>query len=157
MNTQMDNRMARIWFTLIGLIAIAAILGGVWASLSFNNFGFITGGAPPDPLSPRERIIFNPADLQFYYIARTVFSTINLALLVILTETYAAIYIKTRSQFTIGLLIFSLVFLIKEVTSSPFVIGAFRFTLAGLGPFALLEPMLETAALSVLLYLSVKY
>ena len=45
----------------------------------------------------------------------------------------------------------------KEIASSPFVIGAFRFSLSGLGPFALIEPLLETAALSVLLYLSIEY
>jgi hypothetical protein len=86
-----------------------------------------------------------------------VFSTINIALLAILTETYAALYIKTRSQFTIGLLIFASVFLIKEITSSPFVTGAFRFSISGLGPFALIEPLFELAALSVLLYLSIEY
>ena len=156
MDNQMNNRKARIWFTLIGLIVIAAILAGVWAALSLEYLGFISGGAPASPFSPRQRPGVNPDDLQFYYIARTVFSTVNLALLVILTGTYAALYIKTRSQFTIGLLIFSLVFLMKEIASSPFVIGAFRFTISGLGPFALLEPLLEMAALSVLLYLSLK-
>ena len=84
-------------------------------------------------------------------------STINLALLIILIETYAVLYYKTRSQFTIGLLIFAVVFLIKDIASSPFVIGAFRFRLSGLGPFAFLEPLLELLALSVLLYLSIEY
>ena len=157
MENKMNNRKARIWFTLIGLVFVAAILAAVWAAVSFENFGFISQGAPTSPFSPRQRPGFNPADLQFYYVARTVFSTVNLALLVILTGTYAALYIKTRSQFSIGLLIFSLVFLMKEIASSPFVIGAFRFTISGLGPFALLEPLLEMAALSVLLYLSIKY
>jgi hypothetical protein len=37
------------------------------------------------------------------------------------------------------------------------VIGAFGFGLFGLGPFALLPDLFEFVALSVLLYLSVKY
>ena len=149
MNSQMNSRRSLIWFTIIGLIVIAGILAGVWA---FYNFERATSIFIPRPIQP-----INPGDLEFFYIARTAFSTVNIALLIILTETYAALYYKTRSQFTIGLLLFALVFLMKEVATSPFVLGVFRFYVSGLGPFALLEPMLETAALSVLLYLSIEY
>lgn len=149
MNNQMNSRRPVIWFTIIGLIVIAGILAGVWA---FYNFERATSIFIPRPIQP-----INPADLEFFYIARTAFSTVNIALLIILTETYAALYYKTRSQFTIGLLLFALVFLMKEVATSPFVLGVFRFYVSGLGPFALLEPLLETAALSVLLYLSIEY
>jgi len=149
MNNQMNSRRTLIWFTIIGLIVIAGILAGVWA---FYNFERATSIFIPRPIQP-----INPGDLEFFYIARTAFSTVNIALLIILTETYAALYYKTRSQFTIGLLLFALVFLMKEVATSPFVLGVFRFYVSGLGPFALLEPMLETAALSVLLYLSIEY
>jgi hypothetical protein len=145
----MNSRRPVIWFTIIGLIVIAGILAGVWA---FYNFERATSIFIPRPIQP-----INPADLEFFYIARTAFSTVNIALLIILTETYAALYYKTRSQFTIGLLLFALVFLMKEVATSPFVLGVFRFYVSGLGPFALLEPLLETAALSVLLYLSIEY
>jgi hypothetical protein len=150
MENQM-NRKSRIWL-IIGLIVVVAVLAGVWASYTFENFG--TPDFPFRPIQPPES---NPADLQFYYIARTVLSVINFALLIILIETYAVLYYKTRSQFTIGLLIFAVVFLIKDIASSPFVIGAFQFRLSGLGPFAFLEPLLELLALSVLLYLSIEY
>jgi hypothetical protein len=50
-----------------------------------------------------------------------------------------------------------MLFLIKDITWSPFVIGWFKFTLLGLGPFAMLPDMFETAALMVLFYLAVKY
>jgi len=156
MDNQMNNRRTKIWFIVIGLIVIAAVLAGVWAAFSYEPFGFISGGMPVLPFTPR-RVQFNPADLQLYYIARTVFSTINIALLALLTETYAIIYYKTRSQFTIGLLIFSVVFLIKEIAASPFVTGVFQFTISGSGPFALIEPLFEMMALSVLLYLSIRY
>jgi hypothetical protein len=130
------------------LIMVAGILSGLWAYFTFENRPlFIVRPIPS----------FNPGDLEFYYVARTAFSTVNIALLLILTETYAALYYKTRSNFTIGLLLFALVFLMKEIATSPFVVGFFQFTVGGLGPFALLEPLLETAALSVLLYLSVEY
>ena len=142
----MDSRRSVIWFTIIGLIVIAGILAGVWAFYNFHSL-FV----------PRRVQPINPADWEFFYIARTAFSTVNIALLLILTETYAVLYYKTRSQFTIGLLLFALVFLMKEVSSSPFVLGVFQFNPTGLGPFALIEPLLETAALSVLLYLSIEY
>lgn len=153
MNTQMNSRRSLIWFTIIGLIVIAGILAGVWA---FYNFETVTS-QPFYPFIQRAIQQPNPADLEFFYIARTAFSTVNIALLIILTETYAALYYKTRSHFTIGLLLFALVFLMKEVVTSPFVTGVLHFTPSGLGPFALLEPLLETAALSVLLYLSIEY
>jgi predicted membrane protein len=105
-------------------------------------------------LQPPEYI---PGDIELFYIARTVLSAVNITLLVVLIVTYASIYIKTRSEFTIGLLIFATVFLMKDLASNPFVIGAFGFRLYGLGPFALLPDLFEFVALTVLLYLSVKY
>jgi hypothetical protein len=149
----MKSKRSKIWFVVIGLIILAGILAGIYAYYTFENITLITIGA----FNPRPLPAYNPADLEFYYIARSMFSTINIGLLAILTATYAALYVKTRSQFTIGLLIFAAVFLMKEITSSPFVIGVFRFTISGLGPFALIEPVFETAALSVLLYLSIEY
>jgi hypothetical protein len=152
----MENKMDRkvkVWLLItIGLIVIA-VLAAFLASLILNSF-FDPSRFPFRPLQPSQ---FNPADFEFYYIAKTVVSTINIALLVFLTATYATIYSKTRSEFTIGLLIFASVFLIKEIAASPLVIGVFGFRLAGLGPFALLPDLFEFAALSVLLYLSVKY
>lgn len=144
MEKQMSRR-SSVWLPIIlGLIVIAA-LAAVWAVLTLNS-----------PLTPRPPPQFNPADLELYYIIRAVLSTVNIAILVFLITTYATLYSKTRSVFTIGLLIFASVFLMKDVLSSPYVIGAFRFQLAGLGPFALIEPLLELLALSVLLYLSLK-
>ena len=99
----------------------------------------------------------NPADIELYYVARTVFSTINIVLLIVLIINYAGIFLKTKSEFTIGLMLFGIFFLIKDITWSPFVIGAFGFGLFGLGPFAFLPDLFELTALSVLLYLSIKY
>jgi hypothetical protein len=134
---------------IIALIVIAGILAAIWAAYSYEN--------ATNPFAPRPRPQYNPYDLEFFYIARTAFYTVNIALLIILTETYAALYYKTRSQFTIGLLLFALVFLFREIATSPFVLGVLGFTLSGLGEFALIEPLLETTALSVLLYLSIEY
>jgi len=96
-------------------------------------------------------------DFAFFYLTNTIISSINIALLILLILNYTSIYIKTRSPFTIGLLIFAFVFLVRDVTSSPFITAMYGFRAYGLGPFAFLPSMFELVALSVLLYLSVKY
>ncbi len=99
----------------------------------------------------------NPADLELYYAARLVFSSINIVLLIVLIISYASIYIKTKSEFTIGLLLFAMFFLMKDIAWSPLVVALAGFNVFGLGPFAFLPDVFELVALSVLLYLSVKY
>ena len=89
--------------------------------------------------------------------AQTAISTVNVALLIFLLTTYIDIYRKTRSQFTFGLIIFSLVFLLRTLTANPLFMSVFGFRAFGLGPFALLPELFELVALSVLLYLSAKY
>ncbi len=151
MEKQMNRRFSVWLIIIVGLIIIAA-LAALWAILTLQ--AAYSSFFPFRPLPPAQ---YNPGDLELYYIARSVLSTVNIAILVFLIATYATLYSKTRSEFTIGLLIFASVFLMKDILSSPFVIGFFRFQIAGLGPFALIEPLLELLALSVLLYLSVKY
>jgi hypothetical protein len=70
---------------------------------------------------------------------------------------YISIYRKTRSEFTIGLIVFSIAFLMYALTSNPFMIMAFGFRPVGLGPFALLPDVFALGALAVLVYLSLKY
>ncbi len=99
----------------------------------------------------------NPADLELYYVARLVFSSINIVLLIILIVNYVSIYLKTKSEFTIGLLLFATFFLVKDIAWSPLVVALAGFNEFGLGPFAFLPDVFELTALSVLLYLSIKY
>jgi hypothetical protein len=109
------------------------------------------------PLS-RQPPQFNFADLQLYYVTRMIFSTINIVLLTVLVITYVSIYLKTRSGFTIGLLIFAAAFLVKDIAANPMfpsngIFGPGQFTLW----LIILPDFLELLALSVLVYLSVKY
>jgi hypothetical protein len=148
MKTQMNRNML-IWLVVLVTLIAVALLAGIWAVLTFYS--------PQAPWGQLPRPGNIPGDIEFFYIGKTVFSTLNIALLSFLMLTYADIYRKTRSPFTIGLLMFSIVFLMKEFTSNPMVIRASGFALFGLGPFALLPDLLEFIALTVLLYLSVKY
>ncbi len=134
---------------ILALIVAAAVMAAIWATLSFEQSPFTHIRTPP--------LGGVPGDFEYFYVLFTIISTVNIALLTMLTLLYGDIYIKTRSPFTVGLVIFALVFLVKDIASSPFVTGLFSFRAFGLGPFEFLPGLLETAALAVLIYLSVKY
>ncbi|MGE5533837.1 MAG: hypothetical protein ACM3UN_05755 [Bacillota bacterium] len=144
------NRTEKIVMLLAVLIALTAVAAILLASYqnSLRQAQF--------PFAPRQ-FHFNPADIELYYIARTVFSTINIVLTAILIANYVSLFLKTKSEFTLGLLLFASLFLIKDITWSPFIIGISGFSLFGLGPFAVLPDIFEMGALLVLFYLSIKY
>jgi hypothetical protein len=152
----MENRMnrnLRNWLILATLIVVTiwvAIVAVLWVTSTFR--------LPPYPWEPHRRPPENiRGDIELFYTVGTVISTINVTLSVFLLLIYVSIYRKTRSEFTIGLMIFSAVFLLNALVSNPLVIWAFGFGLFGLGPFALLPDLFTFGALAVLLYLSVKY
>jgi hypothetical protein len=146
------NKNTRIWLAVATLIVVA-ILTAVWASVAF--WSPISRWEPWEHRMPPPHEIAE--DIEFFYIAETVVSTINITLLIFLLITYISIYRKTHSEFTIGLIIFSLVFLLNALASNPSVMWVFGFQPFGLGPFALLPDLFTLGALAVLLYLSIKY
>jgi hypothetical protein len=149
MNTHM-NSSKKIWLiTILAFIAIA-LMAALWAS---HSFPFQSEEFTERHLPPSEIL----GDFEFFYIAQTVISTVNVSLLIFLLITYIDVYRKTQSQFTLGLIIFSLVFLLRTLTANPLFMSVFGFRAFGLGPFALLPDLFELVALSVLLYLSAKY
>jgi hypothetical protein len=154
---QMKNRMnksVRNWL-ILATLTVVAILATLWATSTF--------WLPPSPWRHREPPPYLPPpyeipeDIEFFYTAQTVVSTVNVTLSVFLLLIYVSIYRKTRSEFTIGLIIFSVVFILIALASNPLVIRAFGFWPRGLGPFAMLPDLFTCAALVVLLYLSAKY
>jgi hypothetical protein len=149
----MKNRMnkgMKIWLILATLIVVA-ILAALWASSTF-----LFPHYPPWEPRPRPPASI-PGDIQFFYTAETVVSTINATLLIILLITYISIYQKTKSEFTIGLIIFSMVLLLYALASNPIIMWIFGFHAFGLGPFAMLPDLFTCVALIVLLYLTIKY
>jgi len=148
MNQHM-NRNSKI-FAIIVVVIVVAILAAIWASSTFffTRLPFTRRVPPPGE---------NPLDLEFFYTAEAVVTTVNVTLSLILLVLYLNIYRKTRSDFTIGLIIFSAVFFLNALFSSPFVPFAFGFRPYGLGPFALVPGLFTFAALIVLLYLSLRY
>jgi hypothetical protein len=152
MNRNM-NKNRKIWVVITVTLIAVALLAALWASYSFL-FPFAPTEFPERRLPPSGEI---GGDFELFYVAQSVISTVNVALLVFLLTTYLDIYRKTRSHFTLGLIIFSLVFLLRTLTANPLFMWVFGFRAFGLGPFALLPDLLEFVALSVLLYLSAKY
>jgi hypothetical protein len=144
------NQKSRTWplLILLPILVVVAILAAIWATSTFWY--------PRLPWQPRPPYEI-PGDIEFYYIAKTVVSTINVTVLIFLLISYIDIYRKTRSEFTIGLIIFSATLLLYALVSNPLVISIFGFRIFGLGPFALLPDLFTFAALIVLLYLSIKY
>jgi len=149
---QMNSRMNTGTKNLLVLITVVvvAILAALWATSVF--------WVPRYPWELRPRPEENiRGDIEFFYTLKTVISTINVTLLVFLLFTYTSIYRRTRSEFTIGLILFSVVLLLNAFASNPFVMWLFGYRPFGLGPFAMLPDLFTFGALAVLLYLSIKY
>jgi len=111
---------------------------------------------PTDFMSPRPSRP-TPGDIELFYTLNAVISSINVMLLIFLLIGYIDIYRKTKSEFTIGLLIFSMTLLLYALSSNPLIHWLFGFHAFGLGPFTMLPDLFTCIALSVLLYLTFKY
>jgi hypothetical protein len=148
MNNHM-NKNVRNLIILVTLIVVA-ILAALWATSIFWFPRFPFEARPPPPNDIR-------GDIELFYTLETVVSTINVTLSIFLLVIYLDIYSKTRSEFAIGLTIFSAVFLLNALASNPLVRWIFGFRAFGLGPFAMLPDLFTFGALVVLLYLSIRY
>jgi len=152
------NRNLRIWLVL-ATVVLVAVLAALWAT-TYSPDRSIIDLRPQ--LEPRRRLWPLPGriellDIEVYYTAKTVISSINVTLLISLLIMYIGMYRKTQSEFTIGLIVFSLILLFNALVSNPLMHWFFGFRAFGLGPFAMLPDLFTCVALAVLLYLTVKY
>ena len=142
------KRNTRLWLMLATLV-VTALLVAFWTTR------YMPATHPFEPRPPfYDRI---RGDIELFYTIKTVLSTINTMLLIFLLIMYIGIYKKTQSEFTIGLIIFSLVLLLYALSSNPLIHWTFGFQAFGLGPFAMLPDLFTCAALVLLLYLTIKY
>jgi hypothetical protein len=148
-NHHMNNN-AKIGLMLLVLAAVA-IVSGYWA-ISYEPRAPL-GEPRPWPLFPNQRM---GEDLELFYTIKTIVSSVNVTILVFLLITYFNIYRKTQSEFTAGLILFSMVLLLYAMVSNPIVQVAFGYRAFGLGPFAMLPDLFSLIALTVLLYLTLK-
>ena len=154
----MDNKMIKktnnrvvLTLLLVAMLALVAVLAAFWfINVNEQQFPGLGQRRIPPPG-------FIAGDLEYFYAAFTIISTLNIALLILLLSVFLDIYRKTKSPFTVGLIIFAVAFLVKDLTSSPLVISLSGFRAYGLGPFEFIPGLFEFFALTVLLYLSIKY
>ncbi|MCL2135558.1 MAG: hypothetical protein FWH37_08460 [Candidatus Bathyarchaeota archaeon] len=143
--------------TLLFLIIIAVSLFTTLWTLTTSYPPLPTRAAPPNNFGIGNGQIVIRSDFEIFYVAHSVVSTVNMVLLIALLVIFIEVYKKTKSEFSFGLIIFGFAFLLKDIASSPFLASIFSFYASGLGPFIVLPDMFELAALSVLLYLNLKY
>ena len=141
------NKYVKIWIILAILLVVAALSD----FLAIQN-------TPSKPTS-----IFDPrlpfdimGDIELFYKIKTILTSINATLLVLLLATYVDMYKKIQSEFTIGLIVFSLILLLYALSANPLLQWLFGYRAFGLGPFAMLPDLFTTLALAVLLYLTMK-
>jgi hypothetical protein len=141
------NKNSKNLIMLLTVVAVA-ILAAYWTTtVELPIFPFEIRPIPKNRLK---------WDIEIFYVIKTVISSVNITLLVFLLTTYVNIYREIKSEFTLGLIIFSSVLLLYALASNPIVHGIFGFRAVGLGPFAMLPDLFTFVALSVLLYLSYK-
>ncbi|RZB28706.1 MAG: hypothetical protein AEth_01966 [Candidatus Argoarchaeum ethanivorans] len=86
---------------------------------------------------------------------KTIITTANVVLLVLLLAIYIRSYAQIKSKFTLGLMIFVFILLLQAVTSTPCMhAAACGRRMCVLGPLDVIPDILEFMALLVLLYLS---
>jgi hypothetical protein len=138
----------KAWIVFATLIAVALLV-------AFAGMNYLEPSG--EPFAHRPPFPQPPGDIQLYYTVTVVLSTINATLLIFLFSTYLGIYRKVRSDFTLGLMVFSVVLLFYALSSNPLVQRVFGFRAFGLGPFAMLPNLFTCVALVVLLYLTFRY
>lgn len=147
MNHEM-NRDVRVWMILATLVAVT-LLAVFWVTTRMPQ---------PPPFEPRRWPVEEVrGDIEIFYTIKTVVSTINATLLVFLFANYVDLYRRTQSEFTAGLIIFSMALLLYALVSNPIVHWTFGFRGFGLGPFAVLPDLFTCGASAVLLYFALKY
>ncbi|MEA1906813.1 MAG: hypothetical protein U9N12_07670 [Euryarchaeota archaeon] len=93
-------------------------------------------------------------DPVFIMNVKTVMTTANVVLLVLLLAIYVRSYAQIKSKFTLGLMIFAFFLLLQAVISTPGMHAVGGRRMCALGLLDVIPDILEFMALLVLLYLS---
>lgn len=146
---QMNKKIKVEIALLVSILVVIAII----IVLLVPKFSLVPHPPRPFDLRPERPV---KGDIELFYTAKTIISSINFILLTFLIFTYIDIYKKTKSEFTIGLIIFSSTLLLYALFSNPLFHSLFGFFAFGLGPFAMLPDLFTCASSVVLLYLTYK-
>ena len=94
--------------------------------------------------------------MEIQMMLSNVFTGINLALALILFILYLRMFLKTRSSFTIGLLLFAARFVIQNAVSFYFFITMMPYFVPEVASYVLSLTLLQTIALAVLNWITWK-
>jgi hypothetical protein len=86
----------------------------------------------------------------------TIFTAINVLLVAGLLYVYAATFRRTRSLFTVGLLLFAFLFLIQDVVALYFAATMMPLYEPDVASFVLVFTLLQTAAFAILNWITWK-
>ncbi len=130
---------------IVGILAIHLMPPPLASCRSFENAFFDQAPSEPPPWNLLRAHLL---------LVKTILASVNAILLTILLVIYFGIYRATRSQFSLGLIIYSMALLLYSLTSNPLLHLAAGFRLFGLGPFTILPDLFTCIASAILLYLS---
>ena len=91
---------------------------------------------------------------QSFLFERILINSVASILIAIVLNTYISIYLKTKSKFSLGLVIIAVSLFIQTLTANPFLLDLFNFRLVGSGLFSLVSSITTLIAIIALLYLS---
>jgi hypothetical protein len=106
---------------------------------------FFTLGLPPPLVSH-----WMSPPPPWYYTTQSLISIVSVVLSVFLLVMYADSYKKTRSEFSVALMIFAILLLLSSLASNPSLQSAFGFKTFGLGPFEVLSLLFQCIGLGIL-------
>lgn len=86
----------------------------------------------------------------------TVFNVVNVVLLVSLFYVYITNYMKVRTRFGLGLILFAMLLLIRNAVAVYFQLLMIMYYTDEVASFALILNVLETLGLAVLSYITYK-
>ncbi|MCW4034975.1 MAG: hypothetical protein NWF03_06385 [Candidatus Bathyarchaeota archaeon] len=141
---------------IVTLIMLAITVLTLYLAITNTTNSFFTQRPMPNEFGDSGGMIYYSWDFEVFYIVKTILSTINATLLVFMMITYIDMYKKLPSEFTVGLIIFSMTLLLYALVSNPLMQKVFGFYGIGLGPFAMLPDLFTFLALCVLMYLTWK-
>ncbi len=88
--------------------------------------------------------------MEFVMKATFVLTTVNIVLLLLLTYVYGRNWVRLRSTFTAGLLLFTLAFLVQYITSFYFYITNMQFYVDMVSMHVFVLTILQTIAFTIL-------
>ena len=133
---------------VIALIIVFVVVINVLA-IQLGLYIFFDRALPPSPMRDRWMLY-----LSSLLTAKTILASVNTVLLISVLIIYLEIFRNTGSEFSLGLMIFSVALLVYSLTSNPIVHLIAGFRLTGLGPFTMLPDLFSCIASAILLYLS---